>query len=63
MCELNNENATELLSEFDAIWSEYKALENNNQAATSYNLDYKFSKEGHGFDADLEYCRKNLCNE
>ena len=56
-----NENTRELLREYDEVWSEYKGLEQKNQASTSYNLDYKFGKDGHGFDEDLKYCRANLC--
>ena len=38
-----------------------KELELKNQASSSYNLDYKFDKDGDGFDEDLKYCRANLC--
>ena len=56
-----HENVRELIEEYDDAWRKYKELELKNQASSSYNLDYKFDKDGHGFDEDLKYCRANLC--
>ncbi len=54
------EKLKELLVDYDKVWEEYKALEMEEHASTSYDTDYRFSEKGFGFNETLEYCRKNL---
>jgi len=55
-----HQNVKGLLMDFDVAWDNYKELEKRNQSSTSYNTDYKFEKDGIGFDEVLKYCQENL---
>jgi len=54
------QNVKDLLMDFDIAWNNYKELEKRNQSSTSYNTDYKFEKDGIGFDEVLKYCQEKL---
>lgn len=56
-----SENVRELLEKYDAAWADYKKLEENEQASSSYCEEYIFSENNLGLNETIDYCRKNLC--
>lgn len=48
----------ELLEKYDAAWSDYKKLEENEQAFSSYCAEYIFSENNLGLNETINHCRK-----